>query len=85
MIEQFKLLVRQMVLQMIKMYQKTLSLDHGWLAHRHPYGYCRFQPTCSDYTYQAVARYGVIKGGFLGIKRVFRCNPFSKGGFDPVP
>jgi len=45
---------------------------------------CRFEPSCSKYTYQAIEKYGVIKGGFLGAWRIFRCNPFSKGGLDPV-
>ena len=42
-------------------------------------------PTCSEYAYQAIEKYGVFKGGFLSIKRILRCNPFCKGGFDPVP
>lgn len=45
---------------------------------------CRFEPSCATYTYQAVEKYGVIKGGWMGFKRVVRCNPFSKGGYDPV-
>lgn len=45
---------------------------------------CRFTPTCSEYTFEAVERYGALKGCFLGIKRIVRCNPFCKGGFDPV-
>jgi putative membrane protein insertion efficiency factor len=45
---------------------------------------CRFTPSCSQYTYEAVERYGAFKGAFLGMKRIIRCNPFSKGGFDPV-
>lgn len=45
---------------------------------------CRFEPTCSKYTYQAVEKYGVIKGLFLGIKRIGRCHPWNKGGFDPL-
>ncbi len=46
---------------------------------------CKFYPTCSQYAYEAIERYGVVKGIFLGAKRLLRCNPFSKGGFDPVP
>ena len=46
---------------------------------------CRFTPTCSEYMYEAIRRYGAGKGLFIGIKRILRCNPFSKGGYDPVP
>lgn len=45
---------------------------------------CRFHPTCSEYAYEAVEKYGMIKGGRLAIWRVLRCNPLSKGGWDPV-
>ena len=45
---------------------------------------CRFTPSCSLYTLQAVERYGLIRGSFMGARRVLRCHPFSKGGFDPV-
>jgi putative membrane protein insertion efficiency factor len=45
---------------------------------------CRFEPTCSEYTKQAVEKYGAMKGSWLGLKRILRCQPFSKGGFDPV-
>jgi len=45
---------------------------------------CRYQPNCSEYTYQAVEKYGVLKGGWMGLKRIIRCNPFSTGGYDPV-
>ncbi|MCO5211684.1 MAG: membrane protein insertion efficiency factor YidD [Caldilinea sp.] len=46
---------------------------------------CRFYPTCSSYTYQAIEKYGVAKGSWMGFKRILRCNPWNKGGFDPVP
>ena len=46
---------------------------------------CRFEPTCSEYSMQAIERFGVFKGGALSIWRIFRCNPFFKGGYDPVP
>jgi putative membrane protein insertion efficiency factor len=45
---------------------------------------CRFTPTCSEYTKQSLEKYGLIKGSFLGIKRILRCHPFSKGGYDPL-
>jgi putative membrane protein insertion efficiency factor len=45
---------------------------------------CRFTPSCSLYTLQAVERYGLVRGGFMGARRVLRCHPFSEGGFDPV-
>ncbi|MBR4749253.1 MAG: membrane protein insertion efficiency factor YidD [Abditibacteriota bacterium] len=46
---------------------------------------CRFRPTCSEYTAQAIEKYGVFKGCFLGLIRICKCNPFSKGGDDPLP
>ncbi|MBW2569366.1 MAG: membrane protein insertion efficiency factor YidD [Deltaproteobacteria bacterium] len=46
---------------------------------------CRFYPTCSEYAYQAVLRYGLFTGSFLALKRILRCHPFNPGGFDPVP
>jgi uncharacterized protein len=46
---------------------------------------CRFYPTCSQYTYQAIDKYGLIKGMYYGIKRILRCHPYNKGGYDPIP
>ncbi|MEA4816100.1 MAG: membrane protein insertion efficiency factor YidD [Lachnospiraceae bacterium] len=46
---------------------------------------CRFNPTCSAYAYEAIKKYGAFKGGFLSIKRLLKCHPFHKGGYDPVP
>ncbi len=75
---------RRVVLALIKLYQKTFSFDHGFMKSFFPHGYCRYHPTCSDYGYQAIEKYGVIKGGLMALWRIIRCNPWSKGGNDPV-
>jgi putative membrane protein insertion efficiency factor len=79
----FSFYTRLAVLRLIKLYQKTLSFDHGFFSGLFPFGFCRFKPTFSEYAYEAVSKYGVIKGGLKALWRVMRCNPFSKGGFDP--
>ncbi len=77
--------MKKLFLILIRAYQKTLSLDHGPLRHIFPGGACRFRPTCSEYTYQCVERFGVLRGAWLGLKRVARCHPWNPGGYDPAP
>ncbi len=79
-----KYLIRNFVIMLLRVYQKTFSFDHGLFKFFYPNGYCRFRPTCSDYAIGAVEKYGVVKGGLKAIWRVLRCNPWSKGGWDPV-
>ncbi len=77
--------MKQLFLSLIRFYQKYLSLDTGWARKLFITDkVCRFTPTCSEYTYQAVNKYGIIQGLWLGIRRVCRCHPWSKGGWDPV-
>ena len=77
-------LPRLLVLKLIRIYQKTLSFDHGLVKIFFPNGYCKYRPTCSQYAYQSVEKYGIIKGGLMAVWRVLRCNPFSGGGHDSV-
>ncbi len=70
--------MKTFLLKMIRFYQKHIS--SGTPPN------CRFTPTCSNYAYEAIQKYGAWKGGFLALKRFLRCHPFSKGDFyDPVP
>lgn len=70
------------VLYLIKIYQLIFSPDHGFW--RRTGRGCRFYPTCSDYTYQAVEKFGILKGFWKSVKRILRCHPFSDGGYDPL-
>lgn len=66
-----------LALGLIRLYQKTLSMVLPSV--------CRFQPTCSHYGVEAIKKYGFVRGSWLAAKRIGRCNPFSEGGYDPVP
>lgn len=76
------LLPRRLAFFLILAYQKTISPDHGVYKVFFPNGFCRFYPSCSEYTKQAVKKYGFVRGVLKGIWRVMRCNPCSKGGID---
>ena len=65
-------------IELIKFYRKYLSGLKGGPT-------CKFTPTCSEYAIEAIEKYGALKGGILSVWRILRCNPFSKGGYDPVP
>ncbi|MCJ7829220.1 MAG: membrane protein insertion efficiency factor YidD [Dehalococcoidia bacterium] len=69
--------MKRFVLELIKLYQSTVS--------RVTPPACRFEPTCSHYTYEAIQKYGLVKGSWLAAKRLARCHPWSDGGYDPVP
>lgn len=73
------------VLKMIRFYQKTLSFDHGPFKHLFPGGFCRFYPSCSQYSYDCIYRHGLLKGVLLAVWRILRCNPLSLGGMDEAP
>lgn len=71
------------ILKLIRFYQKTFSPDHGPFSLIHPWpGVCKFRPTCSEYAYLAIDKYGIVKGSLKAIWRILRCNPWSKGGWD---
>lgn len=79
-----KNLIKNISFGLIKFYQALFSLEHSFWARDLPIGACRYYPTCSEYTYQAIDKYGFFKGWFLGVKRIFRCHPLAKGGHDPL-
>jgi len=68
---------RQLLMWIIRGYQLLLS---PWFGAR-----CRFYPSCSCYAHTAIERYGALRGTWLGLRRLLRCHPFHKGGYDPVP
>ncbi len=70
--------MKKIFIKLIVFYQKYLSALKGGST-------CKYIPTCSQYAIEAIERYGALKGGLLAAWRILRCNPFSKGGFDPVP
>lgn len=65
----------RLLIKLIKLYQRIPGKFH--------YN-CKFYPTCSNYMIEAITKYGSLKGLYLGIKRIFKCNPFSKGGYNPL-
>ncbi len=69
--------IKQILINMIKFYQKFISPLFP--------GCCRFRPTCSQYMIEAIKVHGIIKGIWLGIKRIMKCNPWGGSGYDPVP
>ena len=68
--------MKKIFIYLIEKYQKYISPMLG--------KNCKYYPSCSEYTKQAIEKYGVLKGIFFGIKRILKCNPFSKGGYDPL-
>lgn len=69
-------MIKKIFLLLIRFYQLAISPYLG--------NNCRFYPTCSVYSYQAIEKYGIIKGLFLSFKRILKCNPFHPGGYDPL-
>ena len=71
--------MKKLLISIIKIYKKIISPVFVFFGIR-----CKYEPSCSTYTIQAIEKYGALKGSFIGFKRILRCNPFSKGGYDPL-
>ncbi len=69
--------MKRVAIGLVRLYQHTLGLYVG--------GSCRFHPSCSEYAVSAIEQHGALKGGWIAIRRLARCHPFSRGGYDPVP
>ena len=72
--------MKQILIKLIDFYKKNISSYLAIKLNVH----CKYEPTCSEYAKQAIEKYGALKGSFLALKRILRCNPFSKGGYDPL-
>jgi len=77
--------IKAFVLKTIKIYQKLFSFDHAFWAKPEKFRVCIHYPSCSEYTYQAIDRFGILKGSRLGMVRLLKCNIFFTGGIDEVP
>ncbi len=77
-------MINKIIIKIIEVYQRTLSPDYGWFRGNYPGGYCKYNPTCSEYCKHSIIKYGVLKGLVKGAYRLLRCNPWSKGGHDPA-
>lgn len=75
---------KRLMLRLIRVYQRTISPDHGVFRVFFPFGACKFRPTCSEFMYEAVDKFGIIRGFLKGTGRLFRCTPWEQGGDDPV-
>ncbi len=81
-----KLLFGAIVILFIRIYQKLFSFDHAfWKKYAGNFRVCIYHPSCSEYTVLSIKKHGAFNGILMGIARIIRCNPFCKGGSDPVP
>jgi uncharacterized protein len=84
MIKYFDLLIARGLVKLIGFYQKTISPDHGVFSSKHPLGFCRFRPTCSEYAILALSKKGFLRAMPFILIRLLKCNPWNKGGYDPL-